>query len=245
MGNRKDRLSCCMALLIAAGMLFTLWVTGVKAEAEEAENDSYTNPVTGHQARIIDELGTLSAEDKAELLRAMEPITRYGDAAYKTTVSGGAFDADKYMDIQYGATMAGKTGVLVLLDAGNHSFKVRCGGKWEDMITKRQADTIAANALRTFEQGGGAVTVPGSVFEQVFNRLEQVRKARPVKYICNAMLALILAMLINFVLVDKMSRMQKTSDQEILESIAGYCRHGEVMIEYLTRTETYSPQTKR
>lgn len=271
MENRGNRLAFTTWLALAVmmgGMILGLCVlfSGVKAEAAlqgvkvtetaqaagiqaaETVQDGgfqYTNPTTGHQAVIIDELGSLSAEEAAELLQAMEPITKYGDAVYKTTVSGGVFDAEKYMDIQYGATMSGKTGVLVLLDAGNNSFQVRCGGKWESMINPKQAESIATIALNAYRQNGQAVAVPKSAFDQVYARLEQVRKARPVKYVCNAMLALILAMLINFVLVDKLSRMQKTPDQELLENAAGYCRHGEVMIEFLTRTETYSPQTKR
>lgn len=269
MENREHRIgftAWLILMVMAGGMVLGLCMTVVGVEVEAAETAQaaegqaaetsttetaqdgsfqYTNPTTGHRAVIIDELGSLSAEEAIELLQAMEPITKYGDAVYKTTVSSGAFDPEKYMDIQYGVTMSGATGVLVLLDAGNNSFKVRCGGKWETMINRKQAESIATIALNGYRENEQAVTVPQTAFNQVYARLEQARKARPVKYVCNAMLALILAMLINFVLVDKLSRMQKTSDQELLENAAGYCRHGEVMIEYLTRTETYSPQTKR
>ena len=75
--------------------------------------------------------------------------------------------------------------------------------------------------------------------------MKQAERARPVKYVCNAMLALIIAMLINFVLVNALSHTKKTSEQELVENALGYCRHDEVLIEYLSRTETYSPKKRR
>ena len=35
------------------------------------------------------------------------------------------------------------------------------------------------------------------------------------------------------------------TEQELMDNVIGYSRHGEVLIEYLTRTETYHPRSKR
>lgn len=241
--------------IFAITVLFAVILSGLTARAAEAgtiqaediqvENICYTNPSTGYQAIIMDEMNTLSGEDKAALLQSMEPLTKYGEAVYKTTTSSGTFGAERYLEIQYGASISADSGVLVLLDMGSGTFKVRCGGKMGRTVNNRQAESFASSATNAFARDMQAITPPKYAFEQVYARLEQARRALPVKYACNAMLALIIAMLINFVLVDRLSQMQKTSEQELMDNVIGYSRHGEVLIEFLTRTETYHPQTKR
>lgn len=244
MGN-KIGMTILLAVLLCGLTVQAAEPGSMQAEAAQTENVFYTNPSTGYQAIIMDERNTLSEEDKEELLQIMEPVTRYGQAVYKTVTSSGTFGANKYAEIQYGASISADSGVLVLLDLGSGTFKVRCGGKMERIIDKKLAKTISTSATNAFAQNGQAITPPKYAFEQVSARVEQARKALPVKYACNAMLALIIAMLINFVLVERLSQMQKTSEQELMDNVIGYSRHGEVLIEYLTRTETYHPRSKR
>lgn len=58
------------------------------------------------------------------------------------------------------------------------------------------------------------------------------------KYVCNALVALIAAMLVNFVAVILTSQMHKTTDSEILEHTLSYFENNDPDAKYVSSTET-------
>lgn len=61
------------------------------------------------------------------------------------------------------------------------------------------------------------------------------------KYVCNALVALIAAMLINYVGVMLSSQMRRTSDSELLEHTMSYYEINDPDAKYVSSVETYRP----
>ena len=59
------------------------------------------------------------------------------------------------------------------------------------------------------------------------------------KYVCNAMVALIAAMLINYVVMMLSSQTRRTSDSELLEHTMSYYESNDPEAKYVSSTETY------
>ena len=61
------------------------------------------------------------------------------------------------------------------------------------------------------------------------------------RYVCNALVALIAAMLINYVAVMLSSQTRRTSDSELLEHAMSYYEINDPDAKYVSSAETYRP----
>ena len=147
---------------------------------------------------IEDNAQLLTEAEKARLISQYSEITQYMEAAFVTTnYSRGstASFAENYAIEHYGNDPA----VIFLIDMDDREIYVYANGSALKTISKADARAITDNIYRDATRGNYYACADGA-FRQILARCQGERLARPVKHITNALIALLLAVLLNYYL---------------------------------------------
>ncbi len=183
--------ACRLALLLA--FLSAAWhSTGITALAAPGDV-RFTNPETGYQVYIDDAEDLLEPSEETELLADMIPITDYGSVA---------FVSDSYVNAEnvYRSYFGKDSGTIFLIDMGERLITIYSDGRIYKLINKKYANLIVDNVYK-YASRGDYRTCAGKAFEQVYTVLEGGRISQPMRYITNALAAVVLAFLGNFLYV--------------------------------------------
>ena len=185
--------------------------------AAEQTSLRYTNPATGYSVYLQDDEDLLDSLEEEGLVEHMIPITAYGNCAFDSRDVRGQSSYDyvraNYNDYFY------NSGTLFLIDMGNRQIKLYNSKDIEKTVTSSYANSIADN-IYSYASHGDYYTCAVKAFDQELTLLKGGRIAQPMKYISCAMLALILALLINYIIVRLKSKNTKTSQAVIMEAVA-------------------------
>ena len=150
------------------------------------------------QIIIEDEEDLLSDAEEKALLEHMEPISEYGGVAFVTVSQYG--DTSVYAKNQYREYFGKSSGFLFLIDMGRRNIWIFSDGTIYKTINKAYANTITDNVYR-YATRGEYYECAASVYDQAKILLEGGHIAQPMKHISNALIALVCALLLNFVLL--------------------------------------------
>ena len=203
-----------LILLLPVLLLFSAGRTALAASAEEA---AYTNPDTGYAVFLSDREDLLTPEQEAALLEDMKPVTAYGGAAFVTAKNDNV-SSSSYAKTEYQQYFGSGSGSLLLIDVGKRNIWIHSNGAVYRTVTKSYAASITDNAY-AYAADGDYYTCAAEVFRQELTLLEGGRIARPMKHITNALVALILGVLINFLVLLRRRRVKKAADREVFSSL--------------------------
>lgn len=212
--------------------------TDVREIAETTEK-VYINPKTNFMSLLSDDAQLLDEEEEQELAAQMQGITAYGNVIFKTTDSG-VWDTASYAGEYYREKIGTDSGMLFLIDMENRMIWIHCDGAVYQVITKSYADTITDNVYR-YASDGDYYKCAAQVYGQALALLEGNRIAQPMKYISNALLAVILALLLNYALVCFFTGKRKPGRREYLGNAGNYFRYTEPKAFFVRETRTYHP----
>lgn len=218
MAGRRNRFFICF---VCVGILAVS--LGIPVRASEGEFYYWSNEETGYRVIIDDAAGLLSDEEEAALAEQMEIFTEYGNAAFRSVDRNG-ISTPSYAESSYRNYFSSQSGMIFMIDMENHSIAVYCEGKMRKVIGNKEAGQIAEGVKPHIIRGEYADGA-GKVFRQAYEKLEDHRAARPVKYLCNAMLALVCALLINFVWLNLSSKARRTNEDELIKNTLNYHDH--------------------
>lgn len=199
----------------------------------------YTNPDTGYSVVVEDDAGLLTGEECEELAAVMKKITAYGNAAFKT-VAQNSSSTERLAGSYYKERFGTDSGTLFLIDMDNRNIWIFSDGAIYKTVTSSYADTVTDNVYR-YAGNGDYYTCGVRAFEQIYDLLEGNRIAQPMKYISNALLAVILSLLINFGLVRYFSKLKSPGEGEILKSIEKKFTYTEPVATYTHTSKRYDP----
>lgn len=203
---------------------------------------SVSNRDTGYTAVIEDEADLLTNSQEEQLLAYMAQITEYGNAAFVTIdhnpYSSTQSYAENYTDSRFGSS----SGTLFLIDMDHREIYIDTKGSMRKRITSAYANTITDN-IYTYASDADYYTCAYKAFEQIYTLLEGGRIAQPMKYISNAFLAIVLAMLINYFIVMTISRKRKASVSEVMPGIFRKVELHNTRVSFTHQTKHYSPQS--
>lgn len=199
----------------------------------------YTNPDTGYSVVVEDDAGLLTEEERSELAEAMQRVTAYGNAAFKTVTENGS-TTESFARSYYRELFGTESGTLFLIDMDNRNIWIFSDGAIYKTVTSSYADTVTDNVYR-YASSGDYYTCGAKAFEQIYDLLEGNRIAQPMKYISNALLAVILSLLINFGLVRYFSKLKNPGEGEILKSIEKKFTYTEPVATYTHTSKRYDP----
>lgn len=200
----------------------------------------YINEDNGYEVIIEDDAGLLSWEERIKLQEDMEKITEWGNVAFKTIDDNIYVETKYYAEAYYNDTFGGSSATVFLIDMDKRNIWIYSGGKIYKTITKSYAYTITDNVYR-YASDGKYYECSSEAFKQIYALLNGQKIAQPMKYISNAFLAVILALIINYFIVRKFSSPQKVKRQELLRSMMYHCAVNEPNANFKYQTKKYDP----
>lgn len=191
----------------------------------DEESVVYTNEYTGYSAFIRDEEDLLTDEEEAELAEYMAPMTDYGNVMF-LSADGDYADPVDYLDWNYGDWFY-EDGTIFLIEMSNRQLRLENSGIIQDTITPSYSNSIMDNVYRMASEGDYAGCAK-EVFYECTVLMDGGRIARPMKYICNALLALICALLVNYLAIRVSSGNRRVTKKELERAIAASIVYGGV-----------------
>lgn len=234
------------AMFASAILIFT-YVTVMSQMTARAESSpegkdisiKYTNTDTGYDLVIDDRADLLTEEQEEALFTVMEPITKYGGVAF-LTVDTNDSTAEGLARSFYREKFGTDNGTLFLIDMDNRKIWIHSDGAIYKVITTSNAETITDNVFR-YASAGNYYDCAANAYDQIFRLLEGERIARPMKYISNAVLAVILALLANFVFVSRYAKLKKPTDKILLANMEHSFNSTKPTVKYTGETKVYDP----
>ena len=197
----------------------------------QVKASSYTNETTSYQCLIEDDANLLTQSEEESLLDAMKPITEYGNVAFKS-IDSNTTTTESYIKSYYRYTFDTSSGTVFLIDMDNRNIWIFSDGKIYRTITKSYANTITDNVY-TYATKGDYYTCASKAFGQMYDLLEGRRIAQPMKYISNALLALVFALLGNYIRLRIYTRKSKANTTQLVKKMdhhVKYTHHNSVLL---------------
>ena len=201
------------------------------------------NPDTGYRVVIYDGAGLLSSKEIKELGSDMSPISEFANVAFVTTDENSYGDIMDYSDAVFDEMFGNyANGIMLIIDMDEREISIFSDGNIHKIITDAYGYDITDNIYR-YASNGEYYEAASKAFEQIYAVLNGQKIARPMRYVCSALMALLLSFLINFWIVSGASKLQKTSNAEMIAGASKSLRYTPLSVVKTGETKTYSPQS--
>ncbi|MBO5998675.1 MAG: TPM domain-containing protein [Lachnospiraceae bacterium] len=247
--SRKNSL-----LMIAAALLIsiicTVFLFPVPVSAQQDQTDvipvgtgndlTWQNTATGYGIYMEDNASLLSEEERARLIsESMMPVTEYGNAGFISTTTNNT-DTERYAKERYAQLFGSDSGTLLVVDMNRRVIALHSDGEIYRTITRNAADTIMDNVYKKASEGD-YFGMASAAYSQILRKLAGGKISQPMKYITNAFIAVIAALLINYLLVRKRSHAFAPSRKEILDALERREEVSNKQSELRSTFKKYSP----
>ena len=222
-------------------------IDGIGPGAETMSTDKYygtvyTNSETGYSVIIEDDASLLSNDEKIQLAETMKDITPYGSVAFKSISYNPYSSTSSFVEKYYHSLFGTGSGTVFLIDMDNRNIWIYSDGSIYSTITTAYANVITDNVY-AYASDKDYFTCANKAFIQEAALLQGRRISQPMKYISNALLAIAIAILINYFIVRQTSRVRKASDNEIVNGVFANNAFNNVSVNFIRQTRTYSPRS--
>ncbi len=225
-------LTCILIFLVGLSSAFPV-------QAGDATERSYKNSTTGYEAVVYDMADLLSDTEEKALLEEMQPITAYGGAAF-VSVDINYTSTSVYAEDMYRQYFGKNSGTLFVIDMDNHQIYIFSDGAIYKIVNNQYATSITDNVYR-YASNRKYYACAQEVFAEITTLLSGAKIAQPMKYICNGLLALILALLTNYVLSRILSRTAKPGRDALMASLTTRCNIYDPVVTFTNQTRVYDP----
>ena len=224
-------------MLVSAAVLFE---SPKKAYADD-DDSYYYNSATGYEAVIEDDAELMTDAEHKQLLAKMQEITKYGNVMFKSIDYNSTTTKD-YVKNLYRNRYGSESGTIFIIDMDNRNIWIHSNGRIYSTITNSYSDTITDNVY-SYATGKKYYTCAYKVYEQELTLLQGRRISQPMKYISNALLAMVAALLINYAVVRIYSSNRKASRNSIMKGIFTNKAFNNYRVDFSHQTKTYSPRS--
>ena len=205
-------------------------------------SEVFCNTETGYHIYMDDEAELLSPAEEESLMKTMEPITSYGNVAFVSITDNPKNNAERYAKAYYEGHFNRESAIVFLVDMETRYLWIYTKGEIGKTITTAYANTITDNVY-SYASDKDYLSCASVAFEQANDLLEGRRIAQPMKYISNALLAIVLALMINYFYVMARSRSSKASNSQVLNGIFSKVSITNTQTNFVNQTKRYSPQS--
>ncbi len=193
------------------------------------------------RAEIEDDADLLTDEEEQLLMHDMLPLTAYGHIAF-ASISENPTTTSSYAAQFYYGRYGNESGTVLLIDMDNREIYLVSAGHNYNIIDKGKAYSITDNSYR-YASKGEYYQCAKSIFEQCLTVLEGGRIAEPMKHISNALLSILIALLISFLIVSSAAKKREATLKDLIRSSQAFFSMSEVTPVFLRETKTYDPIT--
>ncbi len=213
-------------------IIFTISLTSLAIANEEE---------VSYEVIIQDDADLLTDSEEAKLKEDMIPLTEYGNIVFLSTNNNSQNQHDYAHDYYY-PKYGEQSGSVFLVDMENRYIYIYSDGKNLEKIPSSKADIITDNVYR-YASNGNWYGCASHAYEQIYKLLGgSIKKSSsgnnnyslssilgflsgdaseipmPMKYISNALIALVLGFLTTFIYVLKHSKLKMPTSEEILNN---------------------------
>lgn len=184
----------------------------------------FVMPEQGVMEGVVDENQLMVIEDKAGLLKSgqeemlkehMKPITEYGGVAF-VTCDYNSQSAAKFAEKKFREYFGKSSGTVFLIDMDNRKIYIFSDGAIYNTITSSKAEAITDNIYKLATRGQ-YYQCAADAFDQMAVLLQGGQIPQPMKHICNALLALAMALVVVFFIANQRTRIKKDTEEAIFK----------------------------
>jgi uncharacterized protein len=198
---------------------------------------THQKPANRGNIQISDTANLFSYDDLAELYVACEGLTEYGNVGIYTTNITLHTKTSLIASSTYDSWFGTSSGFLFVIDMLNREIYVETDGYIGDAVTPAKARSIADNVYKLASKGDYAGCAKKAV-NQAKDLLNGYRIAEPMKYASNAVIAVLLGLLINFIVLRMLNRKKEVSVKELTDANRGSATFNGRNVTVVTRHVT-------
>ena len=223
----------------AAGIALVISIVFFGGIEAQAAVPLYTNPETDYVVIVEDDADLLTDEEEELLAEEMETITRWGNVGFKS-IDDNSTTAERYLDSYYRELFGRGSGIVFLIDMDNRMLWVKCDGKISRIVTNSYCDAITDNVYR-YASREDYYGCAQRVYRQVVTLMSGNSIALPMKYISNALLAVIAALLLNYLIMRRMAKNSMPTQKDWLRNVNSHYSLTNTRADYINTTKIYDP----
>jgi len=206
-----------------------------------AQSYEYKNLDTNYSLWIEDDASLLSETDIDRLVSDMMPLTEYGNIGFKS-ITDNNISTEKFAHDHYFNKYGTANGSLFLVDMYNRMIYIYSDGENFKIITKSKADIITDN-IYTYASKGDYYLCASKAYSQMNTLFAGDKIMEPMRYISNALIAVVGGFLINFIIVLVNSKIKSAKAEEILKNCKIRFQINNITAQKTGEHRVYSPQS--
>ncbi len=194
-----------------------------------------------YQLIIEDDANLLTGSQKELLEEDMAKLTEYGNIVFKsinTNTTTTASYAKRYYNDRFGR----KSGTLFLIDMDNRKIYIFSNGENYNKITDAKAETITDN-IYELATDKKYYECAKEAYSEILTVLEGGKIAEPMKYISNGVLAVMVALFVNFAIFKIATNNKKASGNEQIKECERFLEHTTPVATRTGSHRVYSPRS--
>lgn len=179
-------------------------------------------------------------EDKDALIEIMKPILEYGNVMFLSCSKGNNKfkDAHRFSGEVLSSYFTNQNNSTVLLiDMDTRKIYVRTYGDISKILTDTKAEVITDNIYK-YATNADYDRCAQEAFDQMYKVIDGQRIAAPMHYIGAALISVILAMIICFIIISRSSTKKKPGDRELMKGTDTSIMLTNVTAEYIKTVKT-------
>ncbi len=165
-----------------------------QAGAVQNQDAQYTNPETGYEAVIIDELDLLNESERSKLIEEMTPLTEYGNIVFWSTDVKKSDYIDQAREKRRSLYDLDSASIL-MINMGSRKVVIQSYGKMYEYITDSKARSITDNVSHYATQKD-YYTFAKEAYSQMYLTMKGMQISEPMKYTSYAVIASMLGIII-------------------------------------------------
>ena len=188
---------------LAALILFVSCTSVKIMAAQETDN--------GYQYVINDLANLLTDEEEDELYYYIEPLLEYGNVIFQSVDLSSGTSYEKYSEDTYYEYFGNEPGVIFQIDMGHRQLTLSSSTALDDEISSER-DSIVDNVYR-YASDEDYLRCASRCFDEVYTVLNDGKIAHNMKYIDNALLAIIISLIVNFMIAFSGNKRKATTGE--------------------------------
>ena len=198
------------------------------------------NEDTGYYTLLVDYADLLTTEEEEAILKIMEPSSKYGNVYFLTVNSHNYSSTYSLATASFEESFGYENGVIFIIDMQERMLWITGMDDTQYVITDNYCDTITDN-IYTYASDGDYYTCARIAFEQIYAVLEGKNIPQPMKYICNFLLSLVLALIINYFVATGLSKKKAANVTDLRKNMIYHCNIRDPKAEFTHKTKRYNP----
>ena len=194
-----------------------------------------------YQLIIEDDADLLNSSEELLLKESMIKLTEYGNIIFKS-IDKNTTSTASYAKSYYNNRFGKQSGTVFLIDMKNRKIYIFSNGDNYTKVTDSKAETITDN-IYEYATDKEYYKCAKKAFEQILTVIEGGKIAEPMKYISNAVLAVMISLFINFAIFKLATNNSKANGTEQIKECERFLEHTPPVVTKVGQHREYSPQS--